>query len=430
MAAKKDAPDRSRYVVVSSDCHAGAQWADYRPFVDPKYRDDFDAWLRSVQERDEKVGGTRVDMRGQTIRRALEAEPAIQEGGVSGAWDVAVRTRELDRDGVAGEVVFPDGINRNGPPFDAGGGLEPRSGSYSYELRLAGSRAYNRWLAELCNSEPGRHAGIALIPFDDVPAAVAEIENAKASGLFGGILIPGVPLTTNNPYWLLHHPRFESIWDACESLDMPANIHSTGSGVDYGELLGSRWIHTTEAYWTSRRPIWQLLWSGVLERHPRLKVAMTEVMGGWAVFELQYWEYIYDARSPEVIRQTLPLRPSEYWRRQCFVGASPPAGRFEVEARHALGVQNLMWGSDYPHPDGTWPHSRERIGEMLAAVPDSEARDMLGNNAQRVYEFDRRKLRLIADRIGPAPDELLAEPVTWEQPHKLAYVAGVTTTAT
>jgi len=422
MASGSDRP----YVVISSDGHAGARWADYRPYVEQAYLDDFDRWLEAMRATEMLVGGTRVDMRGARILNAVAAEPAVQEGGVAGAWDPAVRLREMDRDGVAGEVVFPDGLNDNGVPFGGMGSLDPAASSYGYELRLAGARAYNRWLADVV-APTGRHACIATVPFDDVPTAVAEIEWAHGAGLFGGILLPGLPLTTNDAQWMLHHPRYEPIWDVCEALGLPVNIHSTGSGVNYGELPASRWIHTTEAYWASRRPVWQLLWSGVLERHPSLKVAMTEVMGGWAPFELQYWEYLYDARNPDLIREMLPLRPSEYWARQCYVGASPPAGRLEVEARHVIGVGNLMWGSDYPHPDGTWPRSRERMSEMFAGVPEDETRRMLGENALGVYGFDEAKLREVADRVGPRPSEMRTEPVEWEQPHRLAYVAGVTT---
>jgi predicted TIM-barrel fold metal-dependent hydrolase len=418
-----------RYTVVSSDGHAGARWADYRPYVDPQHRAAFDDWLAGVRSAEESVGGSRVDLRGKAIREAFAAEPAVREGGVDGAWDPSIRARELDRDGVAGEVVYPDGLNRNGIPFTGMGALDPAASPHPYELRLAGARAYNRWLVDLCAANPGRHAGIAVVPFDDVPTVVAELRWARDAGLFGGVLVPGLPLTTSDPQWMLHNPRYEPIWAACEDLGLPVNIHSTGSGVDYGELPASRWVHTTEAYWASRRPVWHLLWSGVLERHPGLKVVMAEVMGGWVPFELQYWEYLYDARNPELVREMLPRRPSEYWHRQCFIGASPPAGRLEVESRDAIGVGNILWGSDYPHPDGTWPRSRARLGEMFAGVPEPEARRMLGANAVGVYGFDESVLGSHADRIGPSPSDLPATPVEWEQPHKLAYVAGVTTVA-
>jgi predicted TIM-barrel fold metal-dependent hydrolase len=417
----------NRYIVVSSDGHAGPRWADYGPYIDPAYREQYDEWLQKMLSIEHIVGGTRIDMRGKTIRDAFNSEPAVQEGGTAGAWDPAIRARELDRDGVAGEVVFPDGLYENGIPFNGMGSLDPAANAYSYELRLAGCRAYNRWLADLNAANPGRHACIAVVPFDDPQAAVEEIEAAAAAGLFGGVLLPGLPLSTTDPTWMLHHPRYEPIWAACEALELPVNIHSTGAGVDYGELPGSRWIHTTEAYYASRRPVWHLLWSGVLERHPGLKVAMTEVMGGWAPFELQYWEYLYDARNPEIIREMLPLRPSEYWHRQCFVGASPPAGRLEIDNRYVIGVDNLMWGSDYAHPDGAWPQSRARIAELFAGVPEDETRKILGGNALKVYAFDEAVLRAHADRIGIAPSDIGDTPVSWEQPHKLAYVTGVTT---
>ena len=233
-------------------------------------------------------------------------------------------------------------------------------------------------------------------------------------------------MTTNNPEWLWHHPRYEPIWDICEELDLPVNIHSTGSGVDYGEFPGSRWIHSTEAYWTSRRPVWFLLWSGVLERHPKLKVMMAEVMGGWLPYDLQLWEYLYDARNPDAIREILPRRPGEYWARQCYVGASPPSGRLEIEARETIGLRNILWGSDYPHPDGTWPHSRDRINDMFAGIPEDETRLMLGENAARVYDFDLGKLAEIATRIGPKPSEIPATPPDRKLPYRLAFINGVT----
>jgi predicted TIM-barrel fold metal-dependent hydrolase len=425
----QDASNGARYIVVSSDSHAGLPWAEYGRYMDPAHRTDFEQWLRTVTSPDVSIGGTRVDTRGKTIRDAFAREPAVREGGVAGAWDPGIRAREMDRDGVAAEVVFPDGLNQNGIPFNGMGSLDPAANAYDFELRLAGCRADNRWLADLSAANPGRHAGIAVVPFDDPEIAVREIEVARSTGLSGGVLLPGLPLATTDATWMLHHPRYEPIWAACADLGMPVNIHSTGAGVDYGELPGSRWIHTTEAYWTSRRPVWQLLWAGVLERHPALKVAMTEVMGAWAPFELQYWEYLYDARNPELIREALPLRPSEYWARQCYVGASPPAGRLEVESRHVIGVNNMMWGSDYPHPDGAWPQSRRRIAEMFSGVPEAETRRILGENALEVYGFDPVALRAIADRVGIAPGDIGDTPVDWEQPHKLAYVTGITTVA-
>src|SRR3982751_3130663 len=102
-----NATDRP-YIVVSSDSHAGPRWADYRPYLDPQHRVPFESWLESVTAPDVLIGGTRVDTRGKTIRDAFANEQAVRDGGVAGAWDPSVRAREMDRDGVAAEVVFPD----------------------------------------------------------------------------------------------------------------------------------------------------------------------------------------------------------------------------------------------------------------------------------------------------------------------------------
>ena len=415
----------NRYVVVSCDSHAGAPWADYRPYMEKRHLKAFDEWLATMRSQPALVGGTRVDIRGKQITEAFEHEEAVQAGGISGAWDPAVRRREMDREGVAGEIVFPDGIYQNAPPFNAYTFTDPAQCAYPYALRMAGARAYNRWLAALCDADPGRRAGIAILPVDDVAAMVKEARWARKAGLFGGILLQPISMTTVDPQYLWHHPRFDPLWAVCEELAMPVNIHSNGSGVNYGEHTGSRWIHTTEAYWTSRRPLWHLLWSGVLERHPKLTVMMAEVNGGWLPYELQLWEYLYDARNPELVRRHLPRRPTEYWTRQCYIGASPPSGRLEVETRNVIGINNFLWGSDYPHPDGAWPHSARRIREMFAGVPAAETRKMLGENAARVFGFDVAALREAAHRIGPRPGDILKEPPERGLPYKFAFINGV-----
>ncbi len=418
------------FIVISADSHAGGRMEDYRPYIDKQYLAQFE---RTIAERTPSgspraldaaavangmmVGGTTVSLRGKQIEESYSNEEAVKAGGLAGAWDATVRHREMNREGVAAEVIFP-----NGHPF---GGRGLGANNIAYELRLAGARAYNRWLADLCASDSARHAGVAMLCWDDIPTALEDLKWAKQHGL-RGLLLPELPLITNDPQWLLHHPRYEPVWALAEELQMPLSIHSNGSGVNYGDLPGARWIHSSEAYWTSRRALSQLMWSGVLERHPTLKVMMAEVMGGWLPYELQLWEYLYDARNPEVIRQTLKLRPGEYWRRQCFIGASPPSGRLEIDSRYIIGVNNLMWGSDFPHIDGLWPRSNKRIRELFAGVSEPETRAILGENGVKLYGFDHAKLQAIADKIGPVPSDIHATPPDRGLPYKLAFINGVT----
>ena len=404
----------SKCLLISSDCHAGLPWAQYRAYLEPRYRETYDRWLPQFQEvvsgganvNDEKGmnPGARVDVIGAGRRRALAASEAVKEGGLTGAWDPDVRVRELDREGVAGEVIFPDAPNRNHPPFGVGF-ARPRM-EVSVELQQAGARAHNRWLAELCATHPGRHAGLALIVPEDVEAAVLEVREARRAGLFGGIMLPGLALSADTPEAFWNHPRYEPLWAACEDLRMPVHTHASGPLPNYGDSPGSRWVGAMESYLMAYRPFWMLLWSGVLERHPGLKFVITEAGGAYVTGMLQQCDYQAEHRNPEAVRQNIKLRPSEYWARQCFLGASPPAGRAEVEARHAIGVRNILWGSDYPHAEGSWPWSRERTREMLVGVPEAEARLMLGENAAKVYGFDLASLRPVVERIGPEAEEL------------------------
>lgn len=181
---------------------------------------------------------------------------------------------------------------------------------------------------------------------------------------------------------------------------MPVNIHNGPAGPHYG---GSPLISSFENTWVTYRPFWMLLWSGVLERHPRLRLCFTEAGGMQVPWMNAYFdEWVMRYRPPEWIREAISMRPSDYWYRQCHVGCSAHSSRAEIDARYQLGVKNIMWGSDYPHPEGTWPASMARIKELFRAIAESEVRLMAGENAAGVYGFDLALLRTIADTIGPA----------------------------
>jgi predicted TIM-barrel fold metal-dependent hydrolase len=308
--------------------------------------------------------------------------------------------RVLDADGVAGEVIFPDGITEmNMPPFGAGIGL-PTEGIVP-ELQWAGARAHNRWLAELCQMAPERSAGVAIAPICwDVDTALAEIRWAKANGL-RGILIPS-RWGKQAPY---HHPRYEPIWALCEELELVVHVHSGSAPMDdYGDELGMMGIYVSEVIWWSVRPLWFLIWGGVFERHPKLRFAITESTTIWVPHTLELLDQRYDQTHYSAklgdFRSHLPLRPSEYFRRNVFLGASCMPRR-EVELRHQIGVDNILWGTDYPHPEGSWPYTRAQQLESFHGVPEAELAAMLGGNAARVYGFDADKLAPLVARIGP-----------------------------
>jgi hypothetical protein len=156
-----------------------------------------------------------------------------------------------------------------------------------------------------------------------------------------------------------------------------------------------------------------LIWGGVFERHPTLKFAFTEQGSSWVVGMLRDLDYSYDGSYFRTdVRGTIRCKPSEYFERQCFLGAST-FSRWEIESRHEIGVDKMMIGMDYPHHEGTLIEGTQnylRATLGAANVPVDEARRLLGETAARVFDFDLVKLDRVARRIGLEPADVLTPP--------------------
>ena len=389
-----------KYIVISSDCHAGLPPERYRDYLDPQYREMFDMAL-PIQISETKKASKKF------LVADVNAEwRKGRETPLSGAWDSDERIKVMDGDGCAGEVIFPDGVTEmNMPPFGAGLSL-PTEGIQP-ELQWAGARSHNRWLAEFCGQAPERRAGIAIVPaLWEVDEAVAEVRWARKAGL-RGIMIP----TCWGKRDAYHHPKYDPLWSVCEELDMPITIHSAAAPMDdYGEHTGMMGIYISEVAWWTARPLTFMIWGGVFERHPGLKVVFTEGTSIWVpemldLLDFRYSESHFSLKLGDY-RSHLSMKPSEYFRRNVFIGSSCMSKR-EAELRHSIGINNMLWGSDFPHPEGVWPYTCEHIKETFKGIPDNEARAMLGLNAAKVYNFDLDKLGPIAERIGPEPQDVI-----------------------
>ena len=387
-----------RYVMISADCHAGAPGEGYRPYVDPEYREQFDEYMAGMKHNwhdryEEQIGGPLFD---EEYLKEWDEQEAVKSGGESGAWEPARRIQELEGDGVVAEVMFSDRQHRNAPPF---GAVE---GTFEPELMKVGARAFNRWLADFCSAHPDRMAGVGLIMVHDVEEAVKEIGWCKNAGLKGVLLPAGV-----NDLPLYNHVRYDPIWAAAAEVDLPVHFHSENGTPHYGKQPGSELIYVYELRWFAHRPLWTMIWGGAFERHPALRVVFTEQGADWVPETLEALDQSYERRMLRQQQGRLPLRPSEYWERQCYIGGSnmTPA---ELEVRHEVGIQKIMWGSDYPHMEGTWPHTQEKLRGLFTGVPESDLRAMLGENAARIYGFDLTKLAPIAERVGPRVEEFAA----------------------
>ncbi len=286
----------------------------------------------------------------------------------AGGWEPTLRLRDQDRDGVAAEVVFPTLA------------LQACFMAPDARLQMALAEAYNSWVAEVFATHPARFAPAAVIPMADLDAACGEATRAVRLGLRTLFLPCRLPEGAYND------PRYDRFWALASELGLPLTFHAgTGhepriergaGGALINYLLGSQadGAHVV-CYFAA---------SGILDRFPDLHVVTVETGSAWLAWVMTQMDEIYDKHRMWA-RPALSLLPSELCRRQVHVTfQNDPVG---VHNRRFTGVEALLWGSDYPHPEGTWPHSREALAAQLAGVPDDEQCAMAGGTAARLFGF-------------------------------------------
>lgn len=394
-----------RFTVISSDCHAGLPPEQYRPYLDPQYRETFDQVLplqKSMTDKFEQIF---------LLKEINDEWRAGNEAHLSGAWDYEQRLQVLDGDCIAGEIVFPDGVTeQNAPPFGAGLALPTKN--IVPDLQWAGAHAHNRWLAELCARNPVRHFGVGVCPLLwDVERAVQEARFAGENGI-GGLLIPAITSGFDG----YHNPKYDPFWEACEDLGLVICFHSGpgpyddffGEGfpeTDQSQYPGAVGVYISEVFFWTYRGLMFMLWGGVFERFPKLRASVTETGQGWLLppmlrmLDHHYNDTYFSAKLGDY-RSHLSMSPADYFRRNCAVGASCMP-RQDAEMRHQMGLKQIMWGSDYPHPEGTWPNTLPQMVETFKGLPEDDVAAMLGGNAMEFYNLDRTGLDKVAAKVGP-----------------------------
>lgn len=388
-----DAP----YVIVSSDTHAGLQVEEYREYLDPQFHTQFDDWVVQRHEHRRLI----EEVNGEYVAK-WEGE---NEHGLKGAFDPAIRDEAMDADGVSAEIIFADGDSVTGqesPPFGAGlaaGQITDPA------LAFAGARAHNRWLVEFCATDPVRRAGVALVPIiHDIHESVREIEALAETPGIKGIMIP----TMWHDKASYGHASYEPIWAACAAAGLVVHTHSgEGDWPSYNDNIAQFVLEVP--FWT-HRPLWQLLLSGAFDRHPNLKYVVVECGSYWVGDLLWKADTTFGANSKvkKLNSRTKGLikhLPSEYFGRNVFIGASTMSSE-EIRRRHVNGIDALMWGTDYPHPEGSWPNTCERLQTDFRDVSVEDTRRLLGLNAIECYGLDASSLAAVAQRVGPTPSSL------------------------
>jgi predicted TIM-barrel fold metal-dependent hydrolase len=381
--------DSSPYICITSDTHAGASLDTYGTYLDPRYRDEFEAWRGRYKNPHKKhIGGKKTKN-----------------------WDSVERLADLETDGVVGEVIFPNTV----PPFYAKAfHISPPPSPQEYERALAGTRAHNRWLAEFCREAPERRAGIGLIHVNDLDDAIEDVKWIAENGLRGGVLLP---LPSPAEHWLhpLNHPDYDRLWAVIQDCDLVINQHSGQGSPPYPEAQGSTPLWALEMTFFVQRGFTHLIMGGVFERFPKLRYILTESGCAWAPALMRQMDSLYhgwkaggigeiDASKDPATKEL----PSFYAKRNCWYGASFPGPR-EIEGRHVVGKDRILWGNDYPHYEGSYPYSRENMRMAFSGVPEQEVRMMLGENAATLYGFDLQALRPAASQANITPELVATE---------------------
>jgi predicted TIM-barrel fold metal-dependent hydrolase len=386
--------DDRRYTVISADTHAGGSHAMYREYLESKYHEEFDAWRAQYKNPFADLGDER------RYRN----------------WDDEMRNSQQDADGVVGEVVYPNTV----PPFFPSFVLFAKPPTpEEYELRLAGIRAHNRWLADFCSRYPERRAGIGQIFLNDVDDAIEDVRWIKEHGLRGGILLPTIPPDVD---WVkpLNHPDYDRLWAVCQDLEVPINCHGGTGSPSYARVPSSALIMLAEIPMYSRRPLLFLMLSGVFERFPRLRFVMTEQGCSWLPGMLQQLDMILEnVRENQAVGELrfkpehiLPKSATEYVEQNVWFGISfPQRADIDVARSGIVSLDKFMWGSDYPHDEGTYPYTREALRQVFSDWPEEDLRKILGENAAELYDFDLDALAPLAAQLGPRVSEV-ATPLT------------------
>jgi uncharacterized protein len=368
------------YNVVDADGHILEPLDLWAKYIDPKFRDRAPRIVKGdngkerlvIEEHTVGNGQLGIGRIGAVGARqgVVEADTMAYKDGKPGGFDPHARIPDMDADGIDAAFLYPS------LGLFAGGIHDP-------ELAAATCRAYNRWLADYCKPYPDRLFGVAMLPMQDVGLAIAEMRFAKKElGFKGGFLRP-------NPYHgvkMISDPMYEPFWAAAEDLDFSIGFHEGAAsgmptvGVDRFEGRGARHIvsHTMEMMLVCLA----MIWGGVVERHPKLRIGFLESGGGWIAPWLDRMDRHFDDQGFN--DSGLTTRPSDLFRRNCWISFEPVEGSLHVLADY-VGPNKIMWATDYPHPDGFFPGAPDMVRKQLEGLSAATKHGVMAGGALSFY---------------------------------------------
>jgi predicted TIM-barrel fold metal-dependent hydrolase len=367
MMAKRD------YKLVSADSHLGLPPGFFQTYLPEAYRDH--DWVRTIEagtKQSLKMAGMGLGhMAGKRYEDFKEKD--ITEGDIRvGEFEPTARLKDMDLDGVDAEVLISGGAVPSGEGIDV-------------DFQRAVIQSYNNFLSEFCQADLERLIGPATVPFGNPELALEEMKRASKLPGIRAFLFDAFPEVN---YW---DAMYEPFWQVANDLGYPIHFHigaPRSNAFTMGSLAPNQ--QGTAMSFISLSPLGLaetlaiILFAGVLERYPNIKFVFTEGGVSWLIY--------YRDRADDVFRKhrfwtksELKETPSFYIDRQVvntFIHEDAA-----IRLRHEVGMENMMWSTDYPHSDSTWPHSWKYINEAFVGVPDDERFQLLAGNAIKNYRL-------------------------------------------
>jgi predicted TIM-barrel fold metal-dependent hydrolase len=280
-----------------------------------------------------------------------------------------LRIKDQDRDGIQAEVLY--------------GILGAVNRINDTKAAAEVTRIYNDWLAGFCKSHPDRLIGLGLIPGNNVQAAVFEAERLAKLG------IRGIEMSMAGNAIPLFELQWDPLWAVMSEAHLPLHLHITPfllnpdpphwtvqeSRANNAVLLGKSPLAAVDY-------LMQMMFGGALERFPNLRMVFAESGVAWIPYVLDRMDFEWGDQYKDL---PLKMKPSEYWKRQCKATFQYDA--IGMRLLDLLGEDTLMWGSDFPHPDGVWPDSQEYIRKQFSDLPDRLRRKIICDNAVSLYRL-------------------------------------------
>ena len=375
----------AKEIVISSDSHVFEPPDLWTERIDAKFREraphmervgDID---QLMVEGDQMIAG--IGLISNAGARFAAPETISAQGRFddvhTGGYDPDQHIKDMAIDGVSGEVLYPS------------------QGLFYFkiadsELMSAIFRAYNDWLSDFCSNDPDRLKGIAMINLDDVSDGIRELERSAKTGLIGA-MISEYPWEARRYYG----EEYEPFWAASQDLNMPLSLHTATRRE--GKSRGEGNTNIRDASGRANKVFWpstsmcDMIFSGVFERYPALQLAIVEFELAWVPHLLGSMDYTYRERHEEATyRYKNEALPSDFFHNNVYL--SFQEDDIGIRLRDVIGVDSLMWGSDYPHSESTFPKSREILDRILEGVPQDEKNKIVGGTAASLYGFDMKQI--------------------------------------